>query len=78
MKKLFLLSVLALLTSFLNAQTHWTPIDPPGSTGYTATMIGVIKLDGSEQYSDRLEIGVFHGDECRGAGLASTVVSCRA
>ena len=77
MKKLFLLSVLALLTSFLNAQTHWTPIDPPGSTGYTATMIGVIKLDGSEQYSNRLEIGVFHGDECRGAGLASTVVSSR-
>ena len=73
MKKLFILSVLALLTSFLSAQTHWTPIDPPGSSGLTATIIGVVEFEGEEQHSSQLEVGVFHGDECRGTGMTSTV-----
>ena len=73
MKKLFLLSILALLTSFLNAQTHWTPVDPAGSTGLTATIIGVVQFEGEEQYNNQLEVGVFHGDVCRGTGMASTV-----
>ena len=77
MKKLFILSILALLTSFLNAQTHWTAVDPSGSTGNTATIIAVVEFEGAEQHSNQLEVGVFHGDECRGTGLASTVYSGR-
>ena len=73
MKKLFLLSILALLTSLLSAQTHWIPIDPPGSSGFTATIIGVVEFEGEEQHSDQLEVGVFHGTDCRGTGFASTV-----
>lgn len=56
-----------------NAQTYWQPIDPPGSAGMTATLTAVIVLDGNEQYSDQLEVGVFCGEECRGASLASYV-----
>ena len=77
MKKLFLLSVLALLTSFLNAQTHWTPVDPEGSTGLTATIIGVVQVEGEEQHNNQLEIGVFDGTVCRGTAMASTVISDR-
>ena len=77
MKKLFLLSILALLTSFLNAQTHWTPVDPAGSSGLTATIIGVIQFEGEEQHNNNLEVGVFQGDECRGTSMASTVISDR-
>ena len=77
MKKLFLLSLLALLTSFLNAQTHWTPVDPAGSTGLTATIIGVVQIEGEEQHNNQLEIGVFDGTVCRGTAMASTVISDR-
>lgn len=67
-------TILLLLTAVLTkAQTHWQPADPPGSSGLTATLTSVIVINGEEQRSDQLEVGVFHGDECRGANIASYV-----
>ena len=43
----------------------------------TATIIGVVQIEGDEQHNNQLEVGVFHGTECRGTGMASTVVSDR-
>lgn len=73
MKKpvLFFLFLLEVFVS--HAQTHWQPVDPPGSAGMTATLTAVIVIDGNEQYSDQLEVGIFSGEECRGASLASYV-----
>lgn len=51
----------------VNRVTHWQPIDPPGSSGMTANLIGYIEIDGVEQTSTQLEVGIFHGDVCRGA-----------
>ena len=48
---------------------HWTP----ESTAYSEimAMYTVIQIDGVEQYSNMLEVGVFCGDECRGSAIAS-------
>ena len=48
---------------------HWTP----ESSSYSETMslYGIIQIDGVEQFSDWLEVGVFCGDECRGSAIAS-------
>lgn len=54
--------------------THWQPIDPPGSTGMTATIIGYVEIDGVEQQSPLLEVGIFHEDECRGADFVSVYI----
>ncbi len=63
MKRLVLLSIL--MTFALGAKAyHWTPNSAPYST--TATIIGVVQIDGQEQTSTTLEVGVFCGDECRG------------
>lgn len=47
---------------------HWTP----ESANYADNMAlnGVIFIDGVEQSSDQLEVGVFCGDECRGSAIA--------
>lgn len=54
--------------------THWQPIDPPGSTGMTATLIGYVEIDGVEQHSPLLEVGIFHNDECRGTDFVSVYI----
>ena len=48
---------------------HWTP----ESANYSEimAMYSVIQIDGVEQYSNMLEVGVFCGDECRGSAIAS-------
>ena len=43
----------------------WTPV-APGLYSNSTTIHGVILIDGVEQYTDQLELGVFCGDECRG------------
>lgn len=54
-----------------NSDYHWQPVDPAGSTGMNATLIGYVEIDGVEQRSTQLEIGVFQGDVCRGGGFLS-------
>ena len=49
---------------------HWMPIDE-GAYALSMTIYGVIQIDGVEQYSDQLEVGVFCGDECRGTASAN-------
>lgn len=73
MKKIVVLFLFLLIAFVTNAQTYWQPIDPPGSAGMTATLTAVIVINGNEQYSDQFEVGVFSGEECRGASLASYV-----
>ncbi len=82
MKKTFLFVLTMLFAFVLNAQdrafeyrdsragTHWQPVSY-GTSSQTATIIGVIDFEGTEQQSNQLEIGVFHGDVCRGASLSS-------
>ena len=47
---------------------HWTP----QSSAYSEVMAltSVIQIDGIEQFSDQLEVGVFCEDECRGSQMA--------
>ena len=48
---------------------HWTP----ESAAYSDNMAlyCVIQINGEEQLSDQLEVGVFCGDECRGSAIVS-------
>ena len=48
---------------------HWTP--EGSSYSEIMAMYSVIQIDGVEQYSNTLEVGVFCGDECRGSAIAS-------
>ena len=57
-----------------NRVTHWQPIDPPGSSGMTATLVGYVEIDGVEQGSTQLEVGIFHGNICRGADYVSVYI----
>ena len=47
---------------------HWIP----EGSNYSGVMAlyGVIQINGVEQYSDQLELGVFCDDECRGSAMA--------
>lgn len=54
-----------------NSDYHWQPVDPAGSTGMNATLIGYVEIDGVEQRSEQLEVGIFHGDVCRGRDFVS-------
>lgn len=62
-----------LLANFTVAETsevnHWTPNS--SSFANKMTLTGVILIDGVEQASDRLELGAFCGEQCRGSQLAS-------
>lgn len=66
MKRIVILLLICLSNSWLFAD-HWTPND----SGYedNMTLTGVICLNGVEQQSTILEVGVFCGEECRGSGL---------
>lgn len=67
MKKLLIILFACLLTESTWAN-HWTP----QSSAYSEVMAltSVIQIDGIEQYSDQLEVGVFCGNECRGSQMA--------
>lgn len=69
MKKIVVFLVACLSVGMLRAN-HWTPIDE-GQYAYSMTLYGVIQIDGVEQYSDQLEVGVFCSDECRGSAFAN-------
>ena len=69
MKKIIVLLVACLSVGMLRAN-YWTPVDE-GQYAYSMTLYGVIQIDGVEQYSDQLEVGVFCGDECRGSAFAN-------
>jgi hypothetical protein len=49
--------------------THWTPNESAYEDNMTLT--GVVQINGVEQQSASLEVGVFCGEECRGAGLVT-------
>ena len=69
MKKVFALLIACCFASgTLRAQTHWTPqtAQYSGAMG----MFCVAEIDGVEQLSDQLELGVFCGDECRASAMA--------
>ena len=63
MKRTILIIILMAFVFHANAY-HWTPISGPYAN--TATLIGVIQIDGVEQTLTTLEVGAFCGDECRG------------
>ncbi|MBR3426706.1 MAG: hypothetical protein IKG95_02060 [Bacteroidales bacterium] len=69
MKRIIILLV-ACLTSGMLLANHWTPI-PEGWYSQSTTIRGVILINGVEQYSDQLELGIFCGDECRGSAIAA-------
>ena len=58
-----------LVANFRLLTNYWTP----ESSGYSDNMAltGVIFIDGEEQRNEALEVGVFCGDECRGAQMAT-------
>ena len=58
-----------LVAHFVLDGNHWTP----DGSAYSEimAMYSVIQIDGVEQYSNTLEVGVFCGDECRGSANAS-------
>ena len=59
-----------LIANFTNmGGNHWVP----NQTSYedNMTLTGVIQINGVEQQSTMLEVGVFCGEECRGTGLAT-------
>lgn len=66
MKKSILFLFLMLSGGWLFAN-HWIPEDSQFEDNMTLT--GVIQLDGVEQQSTMLEVGVFCGDQCRGSGM---------
>jgi len=49
---------------------HWTPVYE-GLYSQTSVIIAVIQIDGIEQHSNMLELGVFCGEECRGTAIAT-------
>ena len=68
MKKVFALLIACLYSVTLLAN-HWTPMGANYSD--VMAMYTVIQINGVEQFSDQLEVGVFCGDECRGSSIAS-------
>ena len=66
MKKTILLLLVCLSNGWLFAN-HWTPDDSTYEDNMTLT--GVVQINGVEQQSTTLEVGVFCGEECRGSGM---------
>ena len=67
MKKTILLLLVCMMTNGWLLANHWTPDDSQYQNNMTLT--GVIQIDGVEQRSTTLEVGVFCGEECRGSIL---------
>ena len=53
-----------LVAHFVPSDSHWLVND---DFGFDMTLTGVVQINGIEQRSETLELGVFCGDECRGA-----------
>ncbi len=68
MKKTVLFLIACLTSTILFSQTYWSPVSA-GTSG-SMVLIGKIQINGVDQASDQLELGVFCGDECRGACIA--------
>ena len=68
MKKTILLFFACLFCRAMFAN-HWTPVPGSGSSNST-TIIAVVQINGIEQTSDQLELGIFCGDQCRGSQIA--------
>lgn len=69
MKKLFFSLVCMAIFGLSYAQptaTHWTQ---PDNMNYNMIVTSIIKIDGTVQANENLEIGAFIGDECRGCSL---------
>ncbi|MBR6847483.1 MAG: T9SS type A sorting domain-containing protein [Bacteroidales bacterium] len=58
-----------LVANFTSTANHWTPED----TNYSDNMglTGIIQINGVEQRTETLEVGVFCGNECRGSNTLS-------
>ena len=65
MKRVLILLLICLSNGWLFAN-HWTPSDSGHEDNMTLT--GVIQINGVEQQSTTLEVGVFCGEECIGSG----------
>ena len=64
MRKAIVLLLACLSVGWLMAN-HWTPVGAPYEENMALTC--VVQVDGEEQATDLLEVGVFCGSECRGA-----------
>lgn len=66
MRKIILITCL-LVIAFVAKANHWIP--NPYQFADNMNVIGIIEINGIEQTSNRLEIGAFCGDECRGSEM---------
>lgn len=57
-----------LVANFESIASQWQPVSQ-GTSG-SMVLIGKIQINGIDQTSDQLELGVFCGNECRGSSLA--------
>ena len=57
-----------LVANFIPTATHWAP-ESAGTIG-SMVLIGKIQINGIDQTSNQLELGIFCGDECRGSCIA--------
>ena len=57
-----------LVAHFEEYHNHWIPVSS-GSSG-VMTLLAKIQINGVDQNSDQLELGVFCGSECRGSKIA--------
>lgn len=69
MKRVSMLLWLVCVSNGWLFANHWTPDDSQFEDNMTLT--GVIQINGVEQQSATLEVGVFCGDECRGSEMVS-------
>ncbi len=67
MKRIIGIIIACLVGGMLQAN-HWTPVSS-GSSG-VMTLLAKIQINGVDQNSDQLELGVFCGTECRGSKIA--------
>ena len=67
MKKSIIFLLVILLSNGWLFANHWIPDDSNFEDNMTLT--GIIQINGVEQQSTTLEVGVFCGEECRGSGI---------
>lgn len=64
MKKIFTFLFAFLVSNVMFAQNHWSPVE---SEDYWA-LTSAVRIDGIQQTSTNIEVGVFCGEECRASG----------
>jgi uncharacterized repeat protein (TIGR02543 family) len=55
------------LVAHFESTLYWTPVS--GNYENNVPLTAIIQIDGVEQFTDALEVGVFCGDECRGSAV---------